>query len=252
MLPYLAQPRLVLGPITIHAFGVLVAVAVLVGTAVAERRARATGLDEASVRSLLSHVIVGGFLGGHVLDLLLYEPGTVAADPLRLLRIWDGLGSFGGFVGAVAGAAIYFARHRREDAWQLLDAIAYAFPFGWIFGRLGCTLAYDHVGRVTSFFLGQRYADGVVRHNLGLEEAVYTMALAIAFFVLGRAPRRAGFFVGMLALLYAPVRFLLETLRVEDTRYLGLTPAQYGSMMLAVVGLAVLARRGSPPRAATV
>jgi phosphatidylglycerol:prolipoprotein diacylglycerol transferase len=251
MLPYLAQPRLALGPITLYAFGVLVAVAVYVGARMAHRRARATGVEESRLTSLLSFVLVGGFLGGHVLDILLYEPATIVRDPLRLLRLWDGLGSFGGFVGAIVGATIFFARTRRDDAWPLVDSIAYGFPFGWIFGRLGCALAYDHVGRATSFFLGQRYSDGVVRHNLGLEEALYTIVLAIVFFVVGRKPRRAGFFVGLLALLYAPVRFMLDTLRVEDARYLGMTPAQYGSILLAAIGVAILMRSNEGAAPAT-
>lgn len=240
MLPYIAQPRIALGPVTIYAFGILVAIAVLVGTEVAHRRAARIGLPAGAIDRMLTWVVVGGFLGGHVLDLLLYEPRTLLTDPWRLLRLWDGLGSFGGFVGAVAGAALYIWRRQPAHPWRHVDAIAYAFPFGWIFGRIGCALAFDHVGRATSFVLGQRYVDGVVRHNLGLEEAVYTIGIAALFAVLGRRRRPPAFFTGLLALVYAPVRFALDALRVGDARYLGLTPAQYGSVLLAVVGVVLL------------
>lgn len=243
MLPYVAQPVLHLGPLPLHAFGLLVAMAVLVGSAVAQRRARAIGFDEHTIQDLLTWIVAGGFLGGHVLDLLFYEPAVVLHDPLRLLRLWDGLGSFGGFVGAVAGAALYLRRHAVRDAWRALDVIAYAFPFGWIFGRLGCTLAFDHPGRATTFFLGERYTDGVVRHNLGLDEALFTVVIAALFFAVGRKARASGTFVGLLALVYAPVRFAMDALRIADTRYFGLTPAQYGSALLAVVGIAILALR---------
>ncbi len=242
MLPYFAQPTLHLGPLTIHAFGVLVAMAVLAAAWIARRRARRAGLDLSRLESLLSWVLAGGFIGGHVLDELLYEPARVLADPLSLLRIWDGLGSFGGFAGAVLGALL-FAWKRGFDgqAWPYLDAVAYSFPFGWILGRLGCTVAYDHPGTPTKLFFGQEFSDGVVRHNLGLEEAALTLVLAAVFYRLGRTPRAEGYFVGMLALLYAPVRFLLDTLRVADARYLGATPAQFGAVLLAMAGLAVLA-----------
>lgn len=251
MLPYIAQPRIVLGPLTIYAFGVLVAIAVLVGTEVARRRAARIGLAAGEIDGMLTWVVVGGFLGGHVLDLLLYEPRTLLTDPFRLLRLWDGLGSFGGFVGAVAGAGLFIWRQQPVRPWRHVDAIAYAFPFGWIFGRIGCALAFDHVGRPTDFALGQEYVDGVVRHNLGLEEALYTIGIATLFAVLGRRRRPAGFFTGLLALVYAPVRFALDALRVGDARYLGLTPAQYGSVLLAVVGavlLIAIGRRGGDDR----
>ena len=45
MIPYFAQPRLVLGPLTIHAFGVLVAVAVLVGHRVFRWKLKREGMD---------------------------------------------------------------------------------------------------------------------------------------------------------------------------------------------------------------
>ena len=252
MLPYLAQPSLKLGPLTIHAFGALVALAVIVGSAIGKRRAAALGLRAETLTSILTWVIVGGFVGGHVLDLLFYEPARAFHDPLALLRVWEGLGSFGGFIGAIAGAVTYLRWRRVERPWAYVDAIAYGFPFGWIFGRLGCAIAFDHPGLPTDVFFGERYVDGIVRHNLGLEEAVYTVALAAAFHVLARKPRREGFFVASLAVAYAPVRFGLDALRIADARYFGLTPGQFGSAALFVFGVVfflvrLVRRRGVTP-----
>jgi phosphatidylglycerol:prolipoprotein diacylglycerol transferase len=121
--------------------------------------------------------------------------------------------------------------------------VAYAFPTSWFFGRTGCFVAFDHPGAATSFFLAERYTDGVVRHNLGLDEALYTLPVALFFLWLGRGRARApGFFVGLLAVLYAPARFLLDSLRLVDVRYLGFTPGQYGAAALIVVGALILWR----------
>ena len=241
MIPYIAQPVVHLGPIAIHVFGVLVAAAVLVGSGFARRHGRATGLPIRLIDDLLTWTVVGGFLAGHVLDQLFYFPQETLANPMRLLRLWDGLSSFGGFLGGIAGATAFLARRRYAGMrWAALDAVAYGFPFGWIFGRLGCFVAFDHPGRETHFVLGERYVDGVVRHNLGLEEALFIAVVAALFHVLGRKARPAGFFVGLLAMLYAPVRFGLDTLRIDDARYFGWTPAQYGAACLLLVGLAVI------------
>jgi phosphatidylglycerol---prolipoprotein diacylglyceryl transferase len=250
VIPYFKQPELHLGPLTIHSFGVLVALAVLVGYRVFRRQLRVRQLDPAVGDRLFSFIVVGGFVGAHLVDRLVYFPAETLRDPWSLLRFWEGLSSFGGFVGAIAGAWL-FSRRRPAgvDPWPFLDSVAYAFPFGWIFGRFGCFVAYDHPGSPTNFFLGQGYRDGVVRHNLGLDEALYTILIAAVFWALGRRTRPTGFYLALLALLYAPFRFALDFLRLVDVRYFGLTPGQWGALGLLVVGAYLLRRSFQHPPA---
>lgn len=166
------------------------------------------------------------------------------ANPISLVRFWDGLSSFGGFLGGTLGALLFFRRRASPgSAWKYAESFAYAFPFGWIFGRLGCFVAFDHPGRETTFFLGQTFKDGVVRHNLGLEEALYTMFIAALFHALGRKERRLGFFLGLFLVLYAPFRFAVDFLRTVDVRYLGLTPGQYGCLGLVLAGVVIIRRQ---------
>jgi phosphatidylglycerol:prolipoprotein diacylglycerol transferase len=243
VLPHFEQPSLSLGPITIHAFGVMVAAAMLVGMRMVRRRALADGLDPLIADRLVTWILLGGFIGAHLVDRLIYFPGDTFARPISLLRFWEGLSSFGGFIGAVVGQLLFFQRTKIEPRWRYLDAVAWGFPFGWIFGRLGCFLAFDHPGAPTTFFLGQLYRDGVVRHNLGLEEALYTVLIAALFWALGRRARRpGGFYLGLLAVVYAPVRFLFDFLRIVDVRYGGLTPGQWGAIALIGVGVLIMVR----------
>jgi phosphatidylglycerol---prolipoprotein diacylglyceryl transferase len=240
MIPYFRQPSFSLGPLTIHAFGVLVACAVVLGTAILQRRARAEGLRDADSSRFVTWILAGGFVGAHLVDRFVYFPRETLRDPLSILRFWEGLSSFGGFLGGTTGSLLFFHRHASPGTpWKYADSFAYAFPFGWILGRLGCFVAYDHPGRETHFLLAQRYSDGVVRHNLGLEEALYTVAIAGLFAVLGRKPRFTGFFVACLLIVYAPFRFTVDFLRIVDVRYAGLTPGQYGCLALLALGLAI-------------
>jgi phosphatidylglycerol:prolipoprotein diacylglycerol transferase len=243
VLPYFQQPSLSLGPITIHAFGVLVAMAMLVGMRMVRRRAAADGLDPLLADRLVTWTLLGGFAGAHLVDRLIYYPAETMAEPIRLLKFWEGLSSFGGFLGAIVGAVLFFRRNSDQPRWPYLDAVAWGFPFGWIFGRLGCFVAFDHPGDPTTFFLGQRYSDNIVRHNLGLEEALYTVVIAGLFYLLGRKARRPpGFYVGLLPLVYAPVRFLFDFLRIRDVRYGGLTPGQWGAFAVMGLGAFILVR----------
>ena len=189
-------------------------------------------------------MLIGGFAGAHLVDRLVYFPAETIADPLSLLRVWESLSSFGGFLGGTVAVLLFLRRHAASDsAWKYVDSFAYAFPFAWVLGRMGCFVAFDHPGRPTGFVLGQVYRDGIVRHNLGLEEAIYTLFIAGLFLVLGRRARFPGFFLGLFMLLYAPFRFGVDFLRLIDARYGGLTPAQYGSIALALAGAAILMTR---------
>lgn len=58
MIPYLPQPTLHLGPLTLHAFGVLVALAVIVGGAMGRRHARKLGVADALIVNLLTWTVV--------------------------------------------------------------------------------------------------------------------------------------------------------------------------------------------------
>lgn len=245
MIPYFEQPRLHLGPFTIHAFGALVATGVLIGTEVLKWRARKVDLDVLLAVRFLTWVLVGGFIGAHLVHCLVYFPRETLANPLSLLKVWDGLSSFGGFLGAVVGAASFIKKgYLGDKVWSYLDLVIYAFPVGWVFGRTGCFVAFDHPGSPTDFFLGMQEGPGRgAIHNLGLYEAIYTVFLVLAMFLLGRKARYPGFLLGMMCILYAPVRFSLDFLRRVDVRYAGLTPGQYGSIALLLVGLYILQRQ---------
>src|SRR5687768_14521276 len=100
LIPYFAQPALSLGPLTIHAFGIVVATSVLVGLSLGKRRFEQLGLDATFGERMAWWILGGGFLGAHLFALLLYFPSKIARDPWSLLRVWEDISSFGGIVGA--------------------------------------------------------------------------------------------------------------------------------------------------------
>jgi phosphatidylglycerol---prolipoprotein diacylglyceryl transferase len=277
MVPYFPQPEIHLfGRTTLHAYWVLLALAVIVGWVLAIARCRRNGLDPAVCNDLLVYVVLAGFVVAHLSSVLAYYPGEILLDPLILLKIWKNLSSFGGFVGGVFGLWLYFRvkgnRVDADDRLRYLDAIAYVFPFAWTIGRLGCTLAHDHPGTVTTFPLGVSLAtrasgtyiryfyrvagrlaelpdaeqlSGMGFHDLGWYEFLFTGLIIVpAFLVLNRKPRRPGFFLIAFLLLYVPGRFLLDFLRLGDTRYAGLTPAQYAGGVIFLAALYFASRGG--------
>jgi len=131
-----------------------------------------------------------------------------------------------------------------------------------MFGRMGCASVHDHPGARTTAdtFLAVAYplhtGDGVVtklgfieliqghdpRFDMGFLELLFTIVLTICFALTWRRRVALGSYVIATALAYAPVRFAMDFLRNPasengDTRFAGLTPAQYGCIGLFLFGV---------------
>lgn len=252
MLPYYEIPSLHFGPLTIHPFGILVAAAVMVGSTIAEKRAERLGLDPRVMNQVIGWAVIPGFICAHLYSAIFYFPESIAENPFYLLKLWDGISSFGGFLGGLGGVLYYLHRHE-IDPWAYAEALMFGFTAAWIFGRLGCTTAFDHPGSLTHFFMGMPYpgSDEVsagVRHNLGMYEAIWAMGMSLFFFTQRNTPHFSGWYVITFGILYTPFRFALDLMRAEDKRYAGLTPAQYAAIVLfsLVVWLFFKRRKTAP------
>jgi phosphatidylglycerol---prolipoprotein diacylglyceryl transferase len=231
--------------IPIHMFGVLVALGVIVGDQIVVRQGRKRGLDDHDVKFLNARIVIGGFIVAHLVSVIFYFPERIRENPLVLVYFWSGLSSFGGFLGA-ALAFVYYTRKEKIPALPYADSVALGLAVGWIFGRTGCFTAHDHPGRHTSFFLAVRYPEGP-RHDLGLDELLFTIVMTAILFRFARRPRAPGQIIGLAALMYAPARFALDFLRATDVarpdeRYAGLTPAQWACLATAALGARLLFR----------
>ena len=235
------------GPWPIHMFGVLVAIGVILGDRIVVHRGVQRGLDAKDVKFLNARIVIVGFIMAHWVSVVFYFPERIKEDPKILLNFWAGLSSFGGFLGALL-AFVYYTRKEKIPALPYADAVALGLAVGWIFGRTGCFTAHDHPGRHTAFFLAVRYPDGP-RHDLGLDELLFTIVMTVILFVYASKPRVPGRVIGLFAVMYAPVRFGLDFLRARDVerpdeRYLALTPAQWACIATLGVGVWLLTRKG--------
>lgn len=253
-----------LGALPIQPFGVLAAIAILVGTRVAEWRAGKVGVPRAVVTDFTLSVVTVGLASCMLLNVLWYEPAKLV-EMGRAVVSWfsrgpslafpyPGLSSFGGFFGATL-AALWFRHRRRLSLLVLADVVCFALPFAWVIARSGCFVVHDHPGVVSNFFLAvdDYQGEGAPRHDLGLYEVLWSAGMLPILLKLGRKPRPSGFFVALVTLAYAPCRFLLDFLRETplhggDPRYFGLTPAQYAALATLALGLAIAVRVARDPR----
>jgi phosphatidylglycerol:prolipoprotein diacylglycerol transferase len=179
----------------------------------------------------------------HWVSLLAYYPEVLWHDPMQMLRINASLSSSGGLLGAALGAVSYwtlFGHHTGLSLRSYGDVVTVGWTAGWLFGRLGCTLAHDHPGLPSAFALAVQFPDGP-RHDLGVYKWLYTLGLNVFVFSIRGRQLPPGTILGLGSMTYAAERFLLDFLRVEDARYAGLTPGQYFSVALLAFGFWIVA-----------
>lgn len=237
----------------------LVCLGVLLGMEVARARAIRMGLDVRDVVDGIVFTVLLGFFIAHVFTVVAYFPERLREQGIwAILKVWEGFSSTGGWIGGIAAIWIFYGWLRPRDILRFADLIAFGFPIGWIFGRLGCAVVHDHIGAPTTSPLGVLFPVGHsaagVRWELGLVEMVLTFPILFLFLRMGRKDQPPGTFLGLFFVCYAPMRFVLDFLRnadlaSQDARYLGLTPAQYGCIPLLLMGAWLMTLRRKDFRA---
>ena len=107
------------------------------------------GWTTKDLEDLLFAGVLGVVLGGRIGYSLFYMPEFYLANPLSILKVWEGGMSFhGGLLGVIL-AMIWFARRKKTSFWTVSDLVAPLVPFGLAFGRLGNFLNGELWGRPT-------------------------------------------------------------------------------------------------------
>ncbi len=248
MIPFFRLTTIPLGPIQIQVWGLFVALGMGVALFFGQREAARRDLSREQFIDFACWILVGALLGARIFYAIAYQPNTYLADPLKILRVWEGgMSSFGGFFGAAIGA-FFYARRAGLSFMKYANVAAYVLPLGYGIGRIGCFLIHDHPGTLSHSLLAVRYPGGA-RLDHGLLLSLLGFALFVVFFFINR--RHKGFsergFLFLFMLCYGVVRFFLDFYRAwdlpgADLRFFLLTPAQYGCLLFIAVGILGLAK----------
>ncbi len=250
LLPFISIPSKTLGTlpflgtIKLQVFGPLVITGVLLGIRRCLAYAKGRDIDEFVARDVMFYALISGFIISHWVSVIFYFWDDVVANPLLLLQVWNGLSSVGGFFGGMVGV-LWFLTREKQPFLVFVDMLTFGMLVGFTFGRLGCSLVHDHPGLIVDpshpfYALAVHGWKGsqVARWDLGLFEFVYLVPLALYFhLVYDWKNAWPGKLVGTVCLFYGPYRLFLDTMRQQDTRYFGLTPAQYFTFAIIALGI---------------
>ncbi len=234
MIPYYPEPVLRVGSLELHAFRLLLTAAVLLGGYIMVRRACRFKLPGRLMFSVSQWAIAFGLVGAHIAKVAMDHTSQFLSNPSIVFTASFGIRSIGGLAGGLIGALIG-CRVRRVswlETFRMLDIMAFAMPFAFMIGRLGCALVHDHRGLPSTSWIAVQFPEGP-RYDLGLIEFLFLAAMSALFYFLDRSPRPVGFFLGLYGVMYGTFRVWLDTLHIQPMRF-------YEGIALACLGITTL------------
>ena len=140
------------GPLDVRWYGLGYMVGFGVAYLILQRLSRSGFLrvSAATVGDLIFAGVLGVILGGRIGYVLFYDFPKFAANPLSILRIWEGGLSFhGGMIGAIL-AGVWFARKQRVPWMNVGDGLALAVTPGIFAVRVANFINGELYGRLAS------------------------------------------------------------------------------------------------------
>jgi len=257
MLPYpqIDPVAIALGPLKIHWYGLMYLVGIGGAWLLASRRLKDFDptWSKEKLSDLVFWVAMGVILGGRLGYALFYDLSAYLAEPLKILRVWEGGMSFhGGLIGVML-ATWLFGRRNGKSFFQLMDFIAPLVPIGLGAGRIGNFINAELWGKVTDVPWAMVFPNGGPdpRHPSQLYQfALEGVALFVILWLYSRKPRPTMAVSGLFAICYGIFRFIVEFVRVPDAQlgYLAWNWLTMGQvlclpMILGGIGLMVWAYR---------
>jgi phosphatidylglycerol---prolipoprotein diacylglyceryl transferase len=139
--------------ISVHSYGFMIALGVLVSFYVALKMTKRYGLDSDKLSSMFLWVMLASVVGGRIF-FYFEDIDKYINNPSELLKMSGGGFVFYGSLIFAIPTIIWWLRKRKIPVRPMLDVIAFISPIIQSFGRVGCFLAGCCHGKVCDNALG--------------------------------------------------------------------------------------------------
>ena len=231
-----------IGSVTLHMYGLMIALGYMSALLISERRARKRGMDTDILYGIFWCAVLGGAAGSKLLFYLVNIP-DILKDPSMLLQFQNGWVVYGGIIGGVL-ASWGYCRYKKADFVQYLDLVMPAVAFAQGCGRIGCFFAGCCYGRETDSALAIQYWQSAYAPN-GVKlipTQIYSSIgdFAIAFLLMAYARRKPakGKVAAGYCILYSLGRFVIEAFRNDYRGEVGIfSVSQLISIFIMALGI---------------
>lgn len=236
-----------IGPITIHMYGIMIAIGFCAAVLVSARRAKKQNLEEDMIYNMLWMCLIGGFIGSRVLYYFTVIPDIIQS-PSILWNFANGYVVYGGLIGGFLANFLYF-KVKKIEFLPYFDLVIPQVVLGQAFGRIGCFFAGCCYGKETHLPIEFTYhTSDLAPTNVSLipTQLISSGLDFILFFLLllyARRKEAKGTVGALYLLLYSAGRFFIEFLRgdVERGNVGILSTSQFISIILFIIGLILYA-----------
>jgi prolipoprotein diacylglyceryl transferase len=240
-----------IGPLSVHVYGILLAIGVVVAAVIAGTRWAKWGHSRREFDDVVVWIVIGGLVGAR-----LYHVATdwekFEGHWLRVLEIWHGGLSIWGVIAGGVIAVFVVARVKHLDVLLLCDAIIPGLLVAQAIGRFGNWFNQELFGEPTTLPWGLEidpahrppgYGHEATFHPTFLYESLYCLALlAVLLWVERRWRLRSGQLLALYLAGYCFGRFWLENLRIDEAKLVGpLRVNAWVSLLVLLTGAALFA-----------
>ena len=233
-----------LGPLTIHLYGAVIALGLLLAGIYCSRRSKRAGLTEDDILDGILWIAPFAVLCARAYYCV-FSWSEYAENPISVLYIWNGgLAIYGAVIGAFIGVMVY-CKIKKCSLPALLDLVVMGFLIGQLVGRWGNFFNREAFGAATRAFSRMGLYNMVTGqweyyHPTFLYESLWNLC---GFLLLNYLyPKRA--YDGQIALGYAAWyglgRAMIEGLRVDSLYWGSFRVSQLLAAASCLVAVAVL------------
>lgn len=239
-----------IGPLSIHGYGLMIGIGVIVALVVAAKRAKKRGLDTDFVYGLGLITLVFGFIGAKLLYCIV-EIEAFLNEPMQVLS-GSGFVLYGGIIGGILAAMVY-CKYKKVNFFEYFDLAVPSVAIAQGFGRIGCFLAGCCYGRETDSCIGIMFHNSSIAPN-GIKlipTQVFSSAgnflIALVLLLYARKNRKTGKVGALYLILYSVGRFIIEFFRNDYRGNVGvLSTSQFISLLILAIGIAMFFAKELP------
>ncbi len=213
-----------LGFVSVRWYGLMFSIGFVVGYIIMQFLFKRKGYKGDDLDKLLFYIFIGTVLGARLAHCLIYEPDYYLANPIEILKIWQGgLASHGGSIGVFI-AIFVFLRKKNYSFFELTDMLCIPIALVCTLIRIGNYCNSEILGKFTESDYGvifARLGENMPRHPVQLYESCSYFAIFIIistiYFLYNKRPD--GFILGLLLTLVFSFRMLIEPFKEEQADY---------------------------------
>ena len=213
-----------LGPLKVHWYGLLFALGFIIGFQIMQWIFKREHRNIEDLDKLLWFLLIGVIVGARLAHVIFYDPAYYFADPVKILKIWEGgLASHGGAIGALLG--LYLFKRNKDYSYRwLLDRLAIPTALVAASIRTGNLFNSEIVGIPTSVSWAVIFerVDSLPRHPAQVYEALCYLFIFIVLFLLYKTTKikhKQGMLFGILVSFVFTARLLIEFVKSKQEAY---------------------------------